>query len=283
MVVLKRMLIGFLSLLSWLSLLIAVAATSAILMLNGLSHAGNSVSTILQDFSKDQNAVNSLIDEFKKDIDPQIAKQIEKNRGAISQAIESLVASTEFQDAISKPLNQITQGMLAGSATVKVDFSQLATLIVAKVNAAAKSAVVAEKDLVDLKLTVLNIEKESKAVAQARSKLYAVTLLWILWILLLVALFYLKGRAVMKTSGMQLLSIGALILILKFGAPFAAGFAIKNSSSFSLLVDILPKAIGSATTPILNLAIVVSVLGSALLGTERYLRRRQARGNESSV
>lgn len=252
-------------------------------MLNGLNHAGSSVSTILQDFSKDQDAVNSLIDGFKKDVDSQIAKQIEKNRGPISQTIEALVASTEFQDAISKPLNQITQGILAGSATVKVDFSQLATLIVAKVNAAAKSTVVAKKDLVDLKPTVLNIEEQSKVVAQTRSKLHTVMLLWVLWILLLVALFYLKGRAVMKTAGRQLLSIGVLILILKFAAPFAAGSAIKNSSSPSLLIDILPKAVGSVTTPIFNLSIVVLLFGSALLGLEKYLRRGGAKENESSV
>ncbi|MEK6649143.1 MAG: hypothetical protein AABY37_07535, partial [Actinomycetota bacterium] len=101
-------------------------------------------------------------------------------------------------------------------------------------------------------------------------------LLWVAWGLLLGALSYLKGRAVLKTAGRQLLSIGVLILILKFGTPFVAGLIIKSSSGSSLLIDILPKVIGSVTTPMFNLAIVVLLIGTALLGTEIYLRRREA-------
>ena len=276
MVVLKRILTGLLSLLSWLWLLIAVVATSATLMLSGLGHTENLASTILQDFLKDQNTMNSLIDEFKKDVDPQIAKQIEKNRDSISQTIESLVASAEFQDALSKPLNQIAQGILAGSATVKVDFSQITTLIAEKVNTAAKSKIFSKKDLAELQSRVLNIEEQSKIYAQVHSNLRTAMLLWVAWVLLLVALFYLKGRAVLKTAGRQLLSIGVLILILKFGTPFVAGLIIKSSSGSSLLIDILPKVIGSVTTPMFNLAIVVLLIGTALLGTEIYLRRREA-------
>ena len=273
MVVVKRILIGFLSLLAQLSLLTAVVATSGTLMLNALPHAGSSVATILQNFSMDQGAVNLLIDEFMKDKDPRIAKQIEENKGAISQAIESLSTTAEFQDAISKPINQLTQGILAGSANVKVDFSQLARLIAAKVNTAAKRTVVTKQDLVDLKPKVLNIKELSNVAAQTRSKLQIGMLLWLLWILLLVALLYLKGRAVMKTTGIQLLFLGASLLILKFGAPFAAGFAIKNFSSSSSTIDILLKMVDSATAPVLNFAIVVLVLGSVLVGAERYMRR----------
>lgn len=287
--VLKWILIDLLTLLSWPSLLIAVVATSWILMLSGLNHLGDFTSSFLQDSLKDQKSVNLLIDEFEKAADSRIAKQIEKNRVAINQAIGSLVASTEFQDELSQPLNQISEGIMAGSETVKVDFSKLATLVAAKVNAAGKSKVISKKQIANLKPQVINIQTISKNYSEIHDTLNTLMLAWVIWILLFVALFFLKGHSVLRTAGRQLLSIGIPMTLLTLSTPFAVGFVIKFLlaaeflSAPSLVTELIPKLIGSLISPTLILAIVVSLFGIVLTGTQKYLIQRGAKTSPTKL
>ena len=280
---LKWILIDFLTLLSWPSLLIAIVASSAILTLSSLSHVGDFTSSFLQDSLKDKKNVNMLIDEFEKTADTRTAKQIEKNRVALNQAIESLVTSTEFQDELAQPLNQISEGIVAGLETVEVDFSKLATLIAAKVNVAGKSKVISKKQIANLKPQVINIKAISKNYSDIHGALNTLMLAWVIWILLFVALFFLKGHSVLRTSGRQLLSIGIPMTLLTLTTPIAVGFVIKFllATEFlsipSLVTELIPKLIASLISPTLILAIVVFLFGIVLTGTQKYLVQRDAK------
>lgn len=280
---LKWILIDFLALLSWLSLLIAVVATSAILTLSSLSHFGDFTSSFMQDSLKDRKSVNMLIDEFEKSADTRTAKQIEKNRVALNQAIESLVTSTEFQNELSQPLNRISEGILAGSESVKVDFSKLATLVAAKVNASAKTKVISKSEVADLKPTLINIKVLSKNYSDIHDNLNILMLACVIWILLFVSLFFLKRHAVLRTAGRQLLSIGIPMTLLTLSTPFAVGFAIKFFSAPSLVTELIPKLVGSLLSPTLILAIVVSLFGIVLTGTHKYLVYRGAKTSQAKL
>ena len=286
---LKWILIDFLTLLSWPSLLIAIVASSAILTLSSLSHVGDFTSSFMQDSLKDKKNVNMLIDEFEKTADTRTAKQIEKNRVALNQAIESLITSTEFQDELSQPLNQISEGIIAGSETVEVDFSKLATLVAAKINAAGKSKIFSKKEIANLKPQVINIQTISQKYSKIRGTLNTLMLAWVIWILLFVALFFLKGHSVLRTAGRQLLSIGIPMTLLTLSTPFVFGFVIKFllarvfPSIPSLVTDLIPKVFASLINPSLNFAIVVSLFGIVLTGTHRYLVQRDAKESPTNL
>ena len=280
---LKWIRIDFLTLLSWPSLLIAIVATSAILTLSSLNHVGDFTSSILQDSLKDQKYVNMLIDEYVKVAETGAAKQIEKNRGAMSQAIKSLVVSTEFQDSLAQPLNQISEGLMAGSETVKIDFSKLATIVAAKVNVAGKNKLISKKEIANLKHQVINIQAISKNYSKIHDTLNTLMLAWVIWILLFVALFFHKGHSVLRTVGRQLLSIGIPMTLLTLSTPIVVGFAIKFLSAPSLVTELSPKLISTLISPTLILAIVVSLFGIVLTGTHRYLVQRGAKTSPTKL
>ena len=279
----KRMGCGLLLLISWLVLFAAVTVTSANLLLNEVSHPGGLISATLQDFSMDPKAATSLLDDVMKNAGADTKKQIEKNRATINQTIESLAGSVEFQNAVSKPADQIAQALLAGSPSVTVDFSRVAILAAGKINAAVKTTVIPKKELAKLKPQILKIEKQSKVVGKVHRKLRAALLIWLVWILLLALLFLLKKRGEVRSMGLQLVSIGVVFLIIRFVAPIVADFAVKKSTSPLYVVDLLPKILGLTLAPVLKLSIIVLVVGVVLLVLNWFLKRSEGKKSDTAV
>lgn len=281
MVVMKRLLIGLLSLISWLFLLLAILATALTLTINSLNHVGNTASIILNDFSNDPVAVNSLFDEFTKGSDPKVATDLQKNKAQIVQAIRSLTGSNEFRDATAFSINQIFHGVLSGASTVKVDFSRVVTLIATKVNEVAKSTVIKKSDLAKIKPTVVNIEKQSTVIARIRNSLRIAMLLWIAWIALMVALFYLRGKKVIKSAGMQLISMAILYAAIKFAAPVVLARAAKNSTMPIFAQGMLPKVVNLLTVTTFDIALVAFFSGCVLVSLWQFLKRADRRKTQT--
>ena len=270
----RKTLIGLVSTLSWLVLLIAVASTAASLTVNSLNHVGTSASILVRDVSQNQGTVNSLIDEFKKNADSKTAAEIDKNRTKIDSTIASLGESKEFQNLLSSTLNQIAQAILNGSSSVKVDFTKIATLIASKVNEAANNTVISVKDLAKIKPQTLDLSKQSKVVVNVHDKIRMIMLAWFLWLILLGVLFLLKGWKVLRTAGWQLFSIGIAFLLIRFGAPIIADNILSNSSWPAYQRDLVPHVFKALTSPLLNLAIITTVIGILLVVLEAFLGKR---------
>ena len=110
-----------------------------------------------------------------------------------------------------------------------------------------------------------------------------------IWILLFVALFFLKGHSVLRMAGRQLLSIGIPMTLLTLSTPFAVGLVIKFllAAEFlsipSLVTELIPKLIGSLISPTLILVIVASLFGIVLTGTQKYLVQRGAKESPTNL
>lgn len=270
----RKSLIGLISSLAWLVLLVAFLATAVALSVNNLNHVGNTASSIVNHLSKNQSAINSLLDQFKKNADPKTVSEIDKNRAKIETTIASLGGSKEFQNSLAATLNTISQAILNGSSSVKVDFTKLATLVADKVNEASKSTVINKKELAKLKPQTLDLAKQSKVVVKVRNKIKEVTLAWLLWLVLLGVIFLLKGWKVLRTAGWQLFSIGIVFLLIRYGTPFATNHVLSNSSWPVYQRDLIPQVFNALTGPIVKLAIVVGVGGILLAILDKLLRDR---------
>lgn len=275
----KKAAIALISVLAWLLLLAAVVATSAALSISSLNHVGNSASNIVQELSKNQSAINSLIDEFKKNADPKTSLNIEKNREAINRAIASLGSSKEFQDSIAATINEISQAIISGSSSVKIDFSQIAAQVSAKINAAAKSTVISKKELAKVKPYILDLGKQSRVIKNVHSRVELVLLAWILWLLLLGALFLLKGIKVFRTAGGQLLSIGLSILIIRYVAPWFATRVLEKSDLAVYQRDLIPLIFNTLSKSIIDVSIVLIIAGVILLLVFRAITQKSVKSN----
>lgn len=279
----KKSLIGFTSTIAWLTLLVAFVATAASLTVNSLDHVGNAASAIVKELSTNQSALDSILDEFKKNADPKTVAEIDKNRAKIDSTIASLGGSKEFQDSLASTLNKISTAILSGSSSVKVDFTDIATLVANKVNEAAKSEVISKKELAKLKPQTLDISKQSKVIVNVRSKIKEVTLAWLLWLVLLAVLSLLKGWRVLGTAGWQLLSVGVIFLLVRFGAPLIFDNLLKNSMLTTYQRDLVPQIFSSLTEQIVNLSVVVSVVGLLLIISDKLFRRNLRPINQTSL
>ncbi len=141
----------------------------ATMTVDNLSHVGNSAARIVQHLSKNPATVDSLINEFRKDADQKTAAEIDRNQATIESTISSLGDDKVFQDSLASTLNEISEAMLNGSTSVKLDFGPLAAAVADKVNAAAKTAVLTKKELAKLKPKVLDLSKNSSKISNARN------------------------------------------------------------------------------------------------------------------
>jgi len=262
------------STLAWLVLLVAFLATTATLTVNGMSHVGNTASTIVQHLSKNPAAIDSLLNEFRKNADPKTAAEIDKNRAKIDSTIASIGGDKAFQDSLAATLNKISEAILNGSQSVKIDFVPLATAIADKVNVAAKSSIISKKELAKLKPQILDLSKQSKNISHARSEVKEVTVLWLLWLVLLGALYLFKQWKVLGTAGWQLLSVGIIFLALRFAAPFIVHNALNNSAMATFQKDLISEVLKSLTGPMMTLSTVAVLVGLVLVMVDRLLRKR---------
>ena len=157
---------------------------------------------------------------------------------------------------------------------MKVDFTKIATLIASKVNEAANNTVISVKDLAKIKPQTLDLSKQSKVVVNVHDKIRMIMLAWFLWLILLGVLFLLKGWKVLRTAGWQLFSIGIAFLLIRFGAPIIADNILSNSSWPAYQRDLVPHVFKALTSPLLNLAIITTVIGILLVVLEAFLGKR---------
>lgn len=272
----KKILVALLSTLAWPLLLIALLVTSANLVVNNLNHVGDLASTVVKEVSANPKTLSSIIDEFAKSADPEVAREIEKNRSRIESTISSLGASSDFQEEISSTLNQIFQAALSGALSINVDFVPLATLIAEKVNEAAESTVISKRILADIKPTSIDLSKQSTTIGKAKNLLHQALFIWVLWLALLVGLFLLVGRRTLRIYGAHLISIGIVGLALRFLAPVLVQNAITSSEGALYAQQIAPQILASLLSPIMTLSIVAVVLGTALLIMFKYSLDRRS-------
>ncbi|HUW87550.1 MAG TPA: hypothetical protein VMW30_04145 [Candidatus Paceibacterota bacterium] len=273
----KKVLVGLLSTLAWLLLLIALLVTSANLLVSNLNQVGDVAATVLEEVSSSPNTLSSIIDEFTKNADPNMAKEIKKNRTKIESTISSLGASSDFQEKISSTLNQIFQAALSGASSVNVDFAPLATLVAEKVNEAAKSTVISKKILADIKPTSVDLSKQSTTIGKVKNLLRQGLFIWALWLVLLVRLFLLIGRRLMRIFGAHLISIGIIGLALRFMTPILAQKLIASSDSALYVQQIARQTLERVLSPLMTLSIIAVVLGIALIVATRLVKSHPAR------
>lgn len=272
----KRFTVGFISTMSWLVLFLALAATTANLIVGGLSHIGGSASAIVKNFSQSESAISSLIDKIEKGSDPKVAQQIQKNRETIEKTLASLGESSAFRGSLEKTLNEISTAILSGSNSVKVDFSSLANQVAARVNGAAKTTVISKKDLQGVVFTTLDLSKQSEAIANIKNVLHLALLLWLLWIVLVGLLFLLKGRKVIQTAGVQIFSIGILGVLAHFAIPFALEWATENSDIADYQREIASSSIDRIASPAITVGVIATVIGLLMALVPRILAKKSS-------
>jgi len=270
----KKILVGLLSTLAWPLLLLALLVTSANLIVSNLNHVGDLAATIVKEVSARPMTVNSLIDEFIKSADADAAKEIKKNRARIERTVVSLGSSSEFRELISSTLNQISQAALNGESSVNIDFTPIAALIADKVNEAAKSRVISKKILSDIKPTSIDLSKQSTTIRKVKNLLHQALFIWVLWLALLIGLFLLIGRRILRTFGAHLISIGIVGLALRFLTPVLAQNAITSSEDALYAQQIAPQILARLLSPIMTLSIAALVLGVALIATGQFVKDR---------
>lgn len=260
----KRVLIGFLSTLAWPVLLAAFLITTANLVVNNLNHVGNLAATVVKEVSVNQAVLDSIIDEFTKSADPKVAKEIEKNRAQIESTIKSLGSSAEFESSVTSTLNQISEAVLNGEPSVKVDLSSLATLVATAVNEAAKSTVISEKVLASIKPTVIDLRQQSGTISAVKNQIHLALLIWVFWLGLLLGLFLLTGKRIIRTFGIHFITIGIAGLAIKFIAPKVIYKAIRDSDGALYVQQIAPKILNALLVPMMNLSILLIAIGVGL-------------------
>jgi hypothetical protein len=270
----KKSAFAIASTLSFLALLVAFLATIATMTVNNMSHVGNTASTIVQHLSKDPVAIDSLLSEFSKNADPKTVVEIDKNRVVIDSTLTALGGDREFQNLLAGTLNKISKAILSGSKSVTVDFAPLAAAVAAKVNAAAKSQVIGNKELAKLKPKVLDFSKQARNISDARSKFVELMLIWVLWFVLLGVLYLLKGWQFLSTAGWQLFSVGIVFLAVHYAGPVLVHSALDNSTVAEFQKVLVPEILKSLTSPMMILSIIVLLAGVVLLVANQLLRNR---------
>ncbi|MFA5918090.1 MAG: hypothetical protein WC800_00905 [Candidatus Nanopelagicaceae bacterium] len=272
----KRVLVGFLSTLAWPVLLIALLVTSANLVVNNLNHVGDLASTVVKEVSANPKTLTSIIDEFAKSADPKVAREIEKNRSRIESTISSLGSSSEFREMISLILNQIAQAALSGASSVIVDLVPLAMLVSDKVNEAADRTLISKKVLADIKPMSVELSQQSTTIAKVKNILHRALYIWLLWLAMLIGLFLLIGKRIIRIYGAHLVSIGIIGLSIRFLAPALARRAVISSDGVLYAQDIAPRILEAFLSPIMTLSIVAIILGVALVAAGRFVKDRPA-------
>ena len=271
----KKVASGLVSTLASLVLTIAFVVSIANVMVASMSHVGESAAAVVKQVSADPASLNSIVDEFAKNTDAKFASQINKNRAQINEAIASLGSSQEFRDLIASTLDQISKATLDGAPSVTVDFSKIANVVATKVNAAAKSTVISQKDIASLKPTVLDLSKQSKNITNIKSKIHLALLIWVLWLLLVLLGFWLRGIKAVRTFGFQLLTLGVIGLAIKFLTPTIVDKVLKNSSGAAYQRKVIPEVVNSLGSPIFTLSIAFSVIGAVLVTVAIVISRKR--------
>jgi hypothetical protein len=278
----KKFLAGFLSTLAWVILSLAIVATSANFIVNGLSHVGDSASTLIKDIASDPKTLNSIINDMEKNSDPDSVKLIEESRSTIDATLASLGGSADFRDSLAATLNQIAQAVLAGDKSVKVDFSHIVEIAASKINAASKKTVIKKKELAKIKPTTLDLSKQSKVVKKVRDYLHLSLLLWVFWLVLLLLGYLLRGKKIVRTFGLQLFSVGALGLLIRFGAPSLVTRLMNNSSLPEYQRELITKAYKLISAPAENIGVVLTIIGVLLFTADFVVRRRRVHTTQSA-
>lgn len=266
----KKILVGFLSTLAWPVLLLALLVTSANLIINNLNHVGDLAATVVREVSANPNTLSSIIDEFAKSADADVAKEIKKNRAKIEKTVVSLGSSSEFREMISSILNQIAQAALSGASSVIVDLVPIATLVSDKVNEAAKRTLIRKKFLADIKPMSVELSQQSTTIAKVKNILHRALYIWLLWLVILIGLFLLIGKRIMRIYGAHLVSIGIIGLSIRFLAPALVQRAAISSDGALYAQDIAPRILEAFLSPIMTLSIVAVILGIALTLAGRF-------------
>lgn len=260
----KKILVGFLSTLAWPVLLAALLVTSGNLVLNNLAHAGDLASTVVREITADRMTLSSLIDEYVKSADPKVSREIIKNRRQIENTLLSLGSSPEFEKTVSSTLNRISEAALSGASAVYIDFAPIVDEVTTKVNESAKSTVISKKNLANLKPTVIDLSRQSKTITQVKKALHMALLVWVLWLLLLVGLYSLTGKRIIRTFGIHFITIGVIGLTIRFVAPVLVRRAIENSDGVLYVQQAAPKILSILLSPIMNLSVGLAVIGIGL-------------------
>ena len=263
--------IGLVSTLTALVLALAFLISIANVMVASASHVGESAATVVKQVSADPDSLNSIIDEFEKSADSKLAAEIKKNRAQINEAVSSLGSSREFRDLIASTLDQISKAALAGSPSVSVDFSKIATAIASKVNVAAKSTVISNKDIANIKPTVLDLSKNSQKIVDIKSKIRLALVIWFIFVVLVALGYWLRGIKVFRAVGIQFLSLGIVGLATKFLTPTIVNLALRDSSGPSYQRKVIPEIVNSLGSPIFVLSAVFGAVGVILIVTSMVI------------
>ncbi len=271
----KRFGIGVLSFFAWLFLFIAAISVTVSLTMGQINNAGAIAQNAMKDFSTNPTAINSLIDQLKINSDPQFIKAIDDNRAAINNTIRALASSVQFQADVKSALNQIGSGISAGKSSVNVNFRELANLAAQKINAAAKSQIVTQKDLASIKPFKVDIHKQSDVVNKVKKYAHLAMLFWVAWLLLLVACWRLGAKSIFTKSGSQLISVGVLIILIRVAAPIIGSRIASKNSDSQFTSSQITKISGEILSPMLTAGVGFSVLGLLLILVPRFTRKRK--------
>lgn len=261
----KKVAIGLLSFIAWVALVFAVLFTSLNLLFNGLNESGDVAASVLTKISTSDSAISSIFDEIKKSVDPKLAVEFEKKEEAIKEVITTLSASSEFKRAVASSINGVSRGLFSGANNVTIDFSETATLLVNAVNKANGTPIITKKDLSKLTLKTLDISKQSKILTQVQEKLHLGLLFWIVWVLIMLGVFFIKRGVLLKSAGWQLISLGPPLIILRLLSPLL----INRVSAPAYLKEVLPQLINSLFGPVFILGAAMFILGGVILVVEK--------------
>jgi len=261
----KKALSAVISTLAWIFLVLSLLATTANFALNRLSHVGSSASALVETVASNPSAISSLIDEFEKGADSKAVKEIERNRDAIEKTLASLGKSEEFRNSIEKTLNDISNAVLQGSSSVVIDFSEIASQVAAHINAAAKSTVITKKNLDEVVPATLDLSKQSETISNVKSAIHLSLFLWVIWFMLIGLLVWIKGRKVLRTSGIQLISVGILATAIHFLSPVGFARATKSSDLVEFQRDAISEGLKAISSPSLLIGVFATVIGLALV------------------
>jgi hypothetical protein len=278
----KKALTGFVSTLAWIFLVLSLLATTANFALNGLSTIGSSASSLVETIASNPSAVNSLIDEFEKGADAKAAKEIEKNRVAIEETLASLGKSEDFRNSLKKTLDDISSAILSGSSSVTIDFSDLANQVASKINSAAKTEVITKANLEDVVPSTLDLSEQSKAIANVKKVIHLSLFAWVIWLALVGVLVLLKGKKILRTAGIQLISVGILATGVHFLAPWGLQRANESGDLVEFQRDAISEGFKIISSPTLIIGLAATAIGLIMVFIPMINSKKQNDSAEES-